>query len=133
MYRNNVSGLVFTNKKPVDLGGGLQVVNPVHGQTGWRCIQALGAIALDFEEVVFDKGGTGRKEREGDGVGGKIFTITAEWVSLSEFNLRKEARARYWKKSKGPAHFMRKQAQMNQIGLKGYLFPYGGACRVFVS
>ncbi len=129
MSQHNVNGLVFTNKKPVHCGGGLQVVNPIHGQTGWRCITALGAVALDFEEVVFDKGGTGRKERE---CGGDVFTISAQWVSLEEFKIRKSARARYWKKSKGPAYFMRRQVQISGIGLRGHLFPYGGSSRVFV-
>jgi hypothetical protein len=71
-----------------------EVIHPQFGQTGFR--EGEGSV---LEQVYFDKGGTGRTAYKKDEAR-TTFEMKPAWVTAEEFRERKDARARFWKKSR---------------------------------
>ena len=88
---------VFTNRKSLDAGGGIEIKNPTYGREGWRKTESGG-----WEEVFFDA-----KAKE------------PAWVSRAEFESAKAERSRLWKKTKGPADWRMKHQGAGDRYLRG--------------
>lgn len=96
--------------------GGRELQAPfAHGQTGFRVDPDQPELRA---HVIYDDK-KGCQCRRPSKEGGAIYEVLPGWVSLEEFNARKEARSRYWKKSKGPANYVRSFRRRSLLAERG--------------